>query len=55
MLTTIRDPQNLRLYFKTYENQTVRMIDLKDFDLDAKVVKQLSTNGERVRGGNSSW
>lgn len=48
LLTTMRDPQTLRLYFKTYDDQTVRVIDLNKFDLDAKVVKQISTKGEQT-------
>jgi choloylglycine hydrolase len=48
LLTTMRDPQSLRLYFKTRDDQTVRMIDLNSFDLDAKVVKQISTKGEQT-------
>jgi choloylglycine hydrolase len=48
LLTTMRDPQNLRLYFKTYDDQTVRMIDLNNFDLDAKVVKTVSTKGKQT-------
>lgn len=48
LLTTMRDPQNLRLYFKTYDDQTVRMLDLNKFDLDAKVVKQISTKGKQT-------
>lgn len=48
LLTTMRDPQNLRLYFKTYDDQTVRMVDLNAFDLDAKVVKQIPTKGQQT-------
>lgn len=48
LLTTMRDPQSLRLYFKTYDDQTVRMIDLNAFDLDAKVVKEIPTKGEQT-------
>lgn len=48
LLTTMRDPQNLRLYFKTHEDQTVRVVDLNKFDLDAKVVKEISTEGEQT-------
>jgi len=47
MLTTARDPQNLRYYYKSYDDQTIRMIDLKQFDLDAKTIKMLSTKSEQ--------
>lgn len=41
--TAARDPQNLRYYYKSYEDQTIRMVDLRKFDLNAKVVKKVST------------
>lgn len=44
MITCVRDPQALKYYFKTYDDQTIRVIDLKTFDLDAKDVKTMSTN-----------
>jgi choloylglycine hydrolase len=48
LLTTMRDPENLRMYFKTYDDQTVRMVDLNKFDLDAKEVKKLPTKGKQT-------
>ena len=44
----MRDPQGLRYYYKTYDDQTVRMVDLNKFDLDAKEVQKLSTKGEQT-------
>ncbi len=41
--TMVRDPQALRYYYRTYDDQTIRMVDLKKFDLNAKEVKQVST------------
>ncbi len=41
--TTARDPQNLCYYYKSYEDQTIRMVDLRKFDLNAKDVKKLGT------------
>jgi len=29
MFTVARDPQNLRYYWKTYDDQTIRMIDMR--------------------------
>jgi len=43
IFTAMRDPQNLRMYYKSYDDQTIRMIDLNRFDLDAKEVMKLST------------
>ncbi|MEI8341620.1 MAG: choloylglycine hydrolase family protein [Verrucomicrobiota bacterium] len=42
--TAISDMSNLRFYFKTYDNQHLRSVDLKDFDLNAKTAKYLPTS-----------
>ena len=34
MFTVARDPQNMRYYWKTYDDQTIRMVDLKALRLD---------------------
>ncbi len=47
MLTTARDPQSLRYYYKSYEDQTIRMVDLKQLDLNAKGIKMVSTKGQQ--------
>ena len=43
--TCARDPQKLRYYLKSYEDQTIRMVELGKFDLNAKKVKTISTSG----------
>jgi choloylglycine hydrolase len=43
LFTTMRDPQNLRVYYKSFDDQTIRMIDMKRFDLDAKEIMRLPT------------
>jgi choloylglycine hydrolase len=45
MVTCVRDPKTLRYYFKTYQDQTIRMVDLSSFDLNAKTIKKMSTKG----------
>ena len=45
LLTIARDPQGLRYYYKSYDDQTLRMVDLNKFDLNAKDVKIVSTAG----------
>lgn len=48
IFTAMRDPQNLKIYFKSYDDQTIRMVDMKRFDLDAKDVMKLpSANGQQ--------
>ncbi len=46
-MTVARDPQAQRYYYKTYDDQTIRMVDLKALDLDAKTIRQLSTKSEQ--------
>ena len=41
-MTTGRDPQNLRFYYRTYDDQTIRMVDMKQLDLDAKEIKKFA-------------
>ncbi len=47
MLTIARDPQSLRYYYKSYDDQTIRMIDLKQVDLNARAIKLISTSGQQ--------
>ncbi len=47
MLTVARDPQNKRFFYNTYDDQTIRMVDLAKFDLNAKTLKILSTHSEQ--------
>ena len=43
MMTAARDPQALKYYWKSYEDQTIRVVSMKDLNLDAKTVVMLST------------
>jgi choloylglycine hydrolase len=45
MMTCARDPQSLKFYYKSYEDQTIRYIDLKKFDLNAKTIKKAPLKG----------
>jgi choloylglycine hydrolase len=47
MLTVIRDTKNLCYYYKTYNDQSIKMVDMKKFDLDAKKIILLNTDGEQ--------
>ncbi len=46
LVTVVKDPQSLRYYFKTYDDQSIKYVDLNKFDLDAKAVKKISTAGD---------
>ncbi|MES2273981.1 MAG: choloylglycine hydrolase family protein [Chlamydiota bacterium] len=45
MVTCARDPNTLKYYFKTYKDQTLRMVDLNEFDLNAKKIKKIKADG----------
>lgn len=45
LITCVRDPQALTYYFKSYDDQTIRGVDLKKFDLNSKEMKKVSTTG----------
>ena len=42
-LTCARDPQTLKYYYKTYNNQTVKEFDLNAFDANSKQIMIIST------------
>ena len=41
--SAISDMSNLRFYFKTHDNQTLRYVDMKDFDVSAKAIRYMPT------------
>lgn len=43
--TVVHNPNNLKYYFRTYDDQTIRLVDLSTFDLNAKEIKKVSTKG----------
>ncbi len=47
LLTIARDPQSLRYYYKSYGDQTIRMVDLKQLDLNAREIKLVSTSQQQ--------
>lgn len=51
LATVARDPKNGKYYFRTFEDQTIRFVDINAFDLNAKEIKSASTNG-RERSQN---
>jgi choloylglycine hydrolase len=40
-LTCVRDPQSLKYYFKTYQDPSIRMVDLNQFDLNEPYIKRI--------------
>lgn len=47
MLTTARDPQALEYYWKSYEDQTIRKVDLTGLPLDGERILSVTTAGEQ--------
>ena len=47
-MTCVRDPKHLKYYFKTYENPTIKVVDLKKFDLDGKNILYGNMGGTLV-------
>lgn len=45
-LTCARDPQALKYYYRSYNDQSIKMIDLNQFDLDAKEIRKLKISGD---------
>lgn len=44
--TTAADLQNVRYYFRTFQNSRIRMLDLKALDFNAKDIKTISIQGD---------
>lgn len=43
--TVVRHPQKLKYYFRTYNDQTIRSVDLTQFDKEGKKIMSISTSG----------
>lgn len=48
LLTIARDPKNGKFYYRTFENQSIRAISLKAFDVNSKTIKKHSTDGKQL-------
>lgn len=45
MMTSVKDAKTLRYYYKSYEDQSLKFIDLNAFDLNAKTIKKYQVKG----------
>ena len=45
LATVVRDPQNLKFYFRTYNDQTLKVVDMKACPLGAKTIQRFSMDG----------
>ena len=46
-ITCVKDPHALKYYFKSYDDQDIRFVDLTKFDLDSKVLKKANLKTDR--------
>lgn len=47
MATTVKDPTDLKYYYKTFQDQNIRMIDLKEVNLNANKLTTISMNNHQ--------
>jgi len=47
MLTTVRDSKNLKFYYRTYEDQTIKMLDLKSMNKNGTKIRRISTDSKQ--------
>ena len=48
LVTTVKDTQNLKYYFRAFEDQNIKMVDLNAFDLNGKTIKTFSMQGNQT-------
>lgn len=48
LATTVKDPQHLKYYFRTFDDQTIRVLSFSAFDLNAKQLKYVSMKGNQT-------
>ena len=46
LMTAVRDPNQLKFYYKTFDDPTVKVVDLKTFDLNATTIKTAPMTGK---------
>ncbi len=49
LLTSVKNPATLEYFYRSYENQTIQFIDLKQFDLNARTIKAMKVQGKQGR------
>ena len=47
MLIVARDSENIRFYYNTCGDQTIRLLDLSRLDLNARSIKKISTKSKQ--------
>lgn len=47
LATVVHDPINTKYYFKTYEDQSIRSVDLRSFDKNSTAIMSMGTSGSQ--------
>lgn len=54
LVTSVKNPQTLQYFYRTYQNQTIEFVDLRQFDFDAKAIKTMKVQGKQSKVDISS-
>lgn len=54
LLTSVKDPKTLRYYYRSYADQTMRYIELSQFDLTSKKIYSAKVSGVQTAEDSSS-
>lgn len=49
LLTSVKNPKALEYSFRSYEDQSIRYVDLRSFDLSAKSIKSMKIEGKQKK------
>lgn len=47
LLTSVKNPETLEYFFRSYQNQAIEFVDLHKFDLNAKTIKKIKIQGQQ--------
>lgn len=47
-VTSVKDPKNLRYYYRTYDDQNINVVNIKSCDLNAKAIKTVAMDDQQT-------
>lgn len=54
LLTSVKNPETMEYFYRSYENQEIQFVSLRKFDLNAKEIKTMRIQGKQKRYNVSS-
>lgn len=54
LFTSVKNPETLEYFYRSYDNQTIQFIDLRQFDLNAPTIKKMKVQGKQKKTDASS-